>query len=96
MRRRYRGLWFLFYFLTGPKFNVNTSGGSPVIKKALKDGVYTLSTLKGLIVLKMHDLYIVSYLSSHSLCFIILEETLNPLMPGGNKKLYILRQFKNI
>ena len=57
IRKHYRGVWFEPE--NAPKKTLlvhNSSSGSAVIKKSLKEWVYTPCTLEGSIGLKMHYL----------------------------------------
>ena len=74
------------------KFNLINSSGSAVMKKLLEEGVYISCTFAGLIGLEMHYLWIRNFFPLPHLCFSILAEIVNPLMPGGNKRSYIFRQ----
>ena len=78
--------------LTGPNLNLYTSSGSAVIKKIVEgggaDSLYARRVNKVKDALPLNS----DFFPSPTLCFRILEEIVNPLMPGGNERSWILTQ----
>ena len=69
---------------TGPNLNLYTSSGSAIIKKIVEgggaDSLYARRVNKVKDALPLNS----DFFPSPTLCFKILEEIVNPLMPGGN------------